>query len=272
VISRVQTAGDGGSRRRRFIRLYNPTPAAVPLSGLSIQYKAATGTTYSAFALPSASIPSHGWYLIARSAYNGSPAANATHTAFLMAAAGGNVFLVNGTTALPSASCSASPSIVDKVAYGTGRCPETTVVTPAPAANNSIVRKPGNARGSGQDTDINAADFQAQVPSAPRSASEPPAHRRLRWAAWARRLHRAPSRRTSAGRMPQGDRLPRLSGRRADFMTGAPAVDVSLPEPRHRSATPDPGALFFCHAVDGRCERGAVVAAATHMAGNRTSR
>lgn len=175
VISQVQVAGDGGTPADdELIELYNPTGAGVGLGGMSVQYKSATGTTYTAFALAATTIPSHGWYLIARSAYNGAPAADATNTAIQMAAAGGNVFLVNGTAALPSASCSASASIVDKVGYGTGNCPEGTVVA-APSANNSILRKPGGSSGSGQDTDSNAADFQAQTPAAPHNSASPSA-------------------------------------------------------------------------------------------------
>ena len=45
----------------------------------------------------------------------------------------------------------------------------------APAANNSVVRKPGGTSGSGQDTNNNAADFQSQVPSIPHNRSSPPA-------------------------------------------------------------------------------------------------
>ena len=175
VVSQIQTNGDGGTPADdEFVELYNPTNASLSTSGLSVQYKAATGTTHSPFALPAHTIQSHGWYLVARSVYNGSPAADATNGAFQMAAAGGNVFLVNGTTALPNASCSTSASIIDKVAWGTGNCPEVTAPS-APAANNSVVRKPGGTSGSGQDSDNNSADFQSSTPSAPHNRFSTPA-------------------------------------------------------------------------------------------------
>jgi hypothetical protein len=107
----VQTNGDGATPADdEFIELYNPTSSSVFLSGLSLQYKSATGSTYIPFALPAQSIASHGWFLLARSAYNGTPAADATNGSFQLAAAGGNVFLVSGTAALPSSSCSSSAS------------------------------------------------------------------------------------------------------------------------------------------------------------------
>lgn len=175
VISQVQTAGDGADPANdELVEIYNPTGAAVALSGLSLQYKSAAGSTYIAFALPAHTISSHGWYLVARAAYNGSPPPDAVNAAIQMAAAGGNVFLVSGTAPLPSASCSASATIIDKLGYGSGNCAETAAPA-APFLNNSLLRRPGGAAGSGQDTDDNAADFQALAPSAPRNRFSAPA-------------------------------------------------------------------------------------------------
>ena len=171
VISQIQVLGSG-SADDEFVEIYNPTNAAVGLSGLSLQYKAATGSSYVVFSLPAQTIPSHGWYLVARSAYNGATPADAINSAFLMAAGGGNLFLVNGTGAL-SGSCSASASIIDKVGYGNGNCPETTALA-KPLAEDSVLRKPGGSCGDGVDTNSNVADFVQQSPSTPHNRSSPP--------------------------------------------------------------------------------------------------
>ena len=173
VISQIQTSGDGGTPADdEFVELYNPTAAPINLSGVSLQYKSATGMTYQVVPLSTVVIPSHGWYLVARSAYDGGVVRDQVNIAFLMAAAGGNLFLVNGTTAL-TGSCSTSASIIDKVGYGTGNCPESSATT-APGENNGILRKPGGSCGNGSDTNNNASDFQAQIPATPRNRFSTP--------------------------------------------------------------------------------------------------
>lgn len=170
VISQVQTAGANADDE--FVELYNPNAAPVLMSGLSLQYKSAVGSSYLVVPLAPVTIPAHGWYLVARSAYTGSVVRDQINIAFLMAAAGGNLFLVAGTSAL-TGTCSSSGLIIDKVAWGTGNCPEGAVA-PAPAALNGILRNPGGGCGNGADTNNNAADFQSQVPSTPRNQFSPP--------------------------------------------------------------------------------------------------
>jgi hypothetical protein len=176
VISQLQVAGDGGTPADdEFVELYNPTASGIPLGGLSIQYKSATGSTYLPVPLPALTLPSHGWYLIARSAYTGPVAADLTNTTFQMSASGGNLFLVGGSAALPSSSCSTAASIIDKLGYGTGNCAESSPPPAAPAANGSLARKPGGSLGSGFDSDNNAADFDLLAVAVPHNGSSPPA-------------------------------------------------------------------------------------------------
>ena len=171
VISEIQTNGDGAQPADdEFIELFNPTNAAVNLNAWSLQYRSTTGT-FLKQNLNNISIPAKGFYLAARSAYNGSAIADIVNNQFLMSSTGGTVFLVSNQTMLTS--CTGA-GIVDKVAYGTGAnlCPETTEFTPAPAANGSIERRPGNstpACGNGQDTEANFLDFQTRTTSQPQN-------------------------------------------------------------------------------------------------------
>ena len=178
VISEIQTNGDGGTPvDDEFVELYNPTGSAVSLVGWSLQYKKDTGTTYLVQSLTGSvpsSIAAGGYILVARSAYNNtSVPANLTNTGFQLGASGGNVYLVQGTSGLSS--CSAA-SVIDRVAWGTGNCPET-VKAAAPAANGSIERLPGASDplcGNGIDTDDNSADFAVRATSDPQNSSSPP--------------------------------------------------------------------------------------------------
>ncbi len=177
VISQVQTGGDGATPiDDEFIELYNPTAAPLSLSGLSIQYKEASSGNFLALSLPGVTIPSHRWYLVARSAYNGPAAADLIQNVFHMTATGGHVFLVNGVSQL-NGSCPSSASIIDKLGWGNANCPEGTAVN-APLSESSALRKPGGACGNGTDTNVNSADFTSQAPSTPRnsgSAAQPSA-------------------------------------------------------------------------------------------------
>ena len=69
VISEVYGGGGntGAPYTNDFIELQNTTGAAIPLTGLSVQYRSATGTT-SAVTTLSGSIPAHGKYLVAEAA------------------------------------------------------------------------------------------------------------------------------------------------------------------------------------------------------------
>jgi hypothetical protein len=173
VVSEIQTNGDGGTPADdELVEIHNPTASAVSLSGKSLQYKSATGTTFLVQTL-SGTVAPGGYYLVARAAYNGSPAADLVTSTIQMSASGGHVLLVNGTSALAS---STSASIIDNVAWGTGNCPEGTAA-PAPPANGSVERKPGAADplcGNGTDSDANAADFATRAASQPQSTASAP--------------------------------------------------------------------------------------------------
>ena len=174
VISQVYGGGGntGATYNRDYVELFNPTNAAINLSGYTLQYASAAGTTWSAKAL-TGSVAPYSYFLIqtTTSGVNGAPILTPDFTlasATDMAGAAGKLALVNGTIPL-TGSCPTDPSIVDFVGYGTtASCFEGTGPTPAPSVTNSIFR----AAGGCTDANNNASDFTAAAAS-PRNSSSP---------------------------------------------------------------------------------------------------
>ncbi|NVJ20206.1 lamin tail domain-containing protein [Myxococcus sp. AM011] len=185
VISEVSGRGVT-SQTDEFVELYNPTNQAVDLSGWMLQYKSATGTTYSGtFVIPAGKvIPAHGYFLLAHTGYTGTGAlaADATWSGFDMSAsttAGGHVRIGRDLT-------TPSPIEVDKLGWGTANTPEGGASGPShPAAGGSIERKAlptstqatmaeggsDASRGNGSDTDNNGADFVIRAARQPQNSA-----------------------------------------------------------------------------------------------------
>lgn len=169
VISEIQVAGT--TANDEFIEIYNPRANAVNIETWSIQYKSATGDTFYKKNFPAgASIPAHGWFLIAHNNYTGATTPDMSHSTFSMASTGGHIFLVRSQNLLTSPT---DPSIVDKVGYGEANSPEGSAVQ-APQESQSIERKPGGDLGNGEDTDDNSADFTLQPIPNPQNTASPP--------------------------------------------------------------------------------------------------
>jgi hypothetical protein len=174
VISQIYGAGgnSGAALRNDYIEIFNPTSAPVSLSGLSVQYASAAGTSWSNnTALPAKTLQPGQYFLISEfsGGANGSalPAADATGT-INMSGTAGKVALVNGTTALPASATPTNTNVIDWVAFGSGATPAegavpTATLSPTTAAfrTNACV-----------DTDNNGADFTAKA-VAPRNTSTP---------------------------------------------------------------------------------------------------
>ena len=179
VISQVYGGGgnSGAPLSNDFVELHNSGTAPVPLSGWSLQYASATGTSWSNSTTLSGTVPAGGYFLIQLAAGSGAaaalPAPDVVGTTAVSATAGkfalvSNTTLLSGTCPLPNA------AVVDFVGFGsTASCSETA---PAPAPSNtmSIVRANGSANGGNSclDTDNNSADFSATAPN-PRNSSAP---------------------------------------------------------------------------------------------------
>ncbi len=181
VISEFATRGPGSCNSAcEFVELYNPTDKDVDAGGWKLQYRSASGSSYSTLAAfpAGAVIRSHGYYLITPAAWAGPPAADAVWA--------GSGMADNGSIRITDASNTA----VDRVSYGSGNDPEGTA---APnhgdqANNNSVERKaaaastaatlgPGGAEefdGNGYDSDDNSADFIVRLSGRePQNASSP---------------------------------------------------------------------------------------------------
>jgi hypothetical protein len=172
VISQVYGAGgnSGALLDADYVELHNVSGSAQSLSGFSIQYGSATGSTFSGVSvLPAVSIPAGKYYLIQMSASgaNGTPLPtpdNVASPSIAMAAGAGKVVLVNGTTAITS--CTAG-NIIDFVGYGTtANCFEGT----GPTGNISTILAAFRNSNGCTDTNDNSADFTLAAP-APRNGA-----------------------------------------------------------------------------------------------------
>ena len=166
VINEVYGGGGnaGSTYRNDFIELKNISSAPVSVSGWSVQYASATGTSWQLTGLNGTIAPG-GRYLVAEAAGTGGttnlPTPRSTGS-IAMAAGAGKVALVNNSTALGClAACAGTAGVVDFVGYGsTANNFEGTGPTPAPSAVNSVSRNV-----AGADTDSNNTDFTAGAPS-----------------------------------------------------------------------------------------------------------
>ncbi len=175
VLSQVYAGGgnSGATYTTDFVELFNRGAASVDLSGWTIQYASAAGTTWSATALAGTMQP--GRYYLVQLASGGAagtalPSADATGTTNL-ATTGGKVALVHDPTPLTcgasAGSCSTAPLVEDLVGYGSASDYEGTGAAPALSATTAAVRA-----GSGcTDTDSNSADFSTATPAARNSST-----------------------------------------------------------------------------------------------------
>jgi predicted extracellular nuclease len=168
VISQVYGGGgnSGAPFTHDFIELFNPGSTTVNLSGWSVQYASASGTTWSVTPL-SGSIAPGGYYLIQEASNaavgNPLPTPDATGT-ISMAAAAGKVALSSSTTPF-SGTC--PTCAVDLVGYGGANCFEGSGPTGSLGNTTAAIRK----RGGCFDSDNNNVDFSVGSPNPRNTAS-----------------------------------------------------------------------------------------------------
>jgi predicted extracellular nuclease len=169
VISQVYGGGgnSGATYTNDFIEIFNPTTAPQTLTGYSVQYASATGTTYQVTQLPATVVLQPGQYFLVQEAQGAGgttalPTPDATGT-LAMSATAGKVALVNSTTALSGASgCpTAAQGVVDYVGFGsTANCylgagPTATLANATAAVRTNVC----------VDNQSNAVDFSAAAAS-----------------------------------------------------------------------------------------------------------
>jgi predicted extracellular nuclease len=173
VVSQVYGGGGntGTTYRQDFIELYNRSAEPVDVTGWSVQYASALGTSWTVTPL-SGSIPAGGYYLVQQAQGAGGSIDLPTPDAIgstSMSETAAKVALVTHGVPLAGA-CPSGPGISDLVGYGTASCFES--VSSAQLDDlNAAHRRDNGCR----DTDHNLSDFTASAPT-PRNSATPPSY------------------------------------------------------------------------------------------------
>ena len=176
VISQIYGGGGnaGATLTNDFIELYNRGTASVHLTGWSVQYASATGSTWQVTAL-TGSLEPGAYYLVqeAQGAGGTTPLPKPSATGSIpMSGTAGKVALVTNTTALNTvcgSNCDTAAGVRDYVGYG---ATATDFEGAGPTPNLSNTTAAVRAADGATDTDSNVADFSVAAPN-PRT-KEPP--------------------------------------------------------------------------------------------------
>ena len=171
VMSQIYGGGgnSGAQYKNDFVELHNNTAQSITLFGWSVQYASSTGLFTNIATIPTATIPSGGYYLIQQAVGAAGAGANlptADATGILnFSATGGKVALVAGITGV---SGSTSTLLSDFVGFGTANDFETAAAAAGSNTTSLLRLSQGTA-----DTNNNGADFITGTP-APRNSSTTP--------------------------------------------------------------------------------------------------
>jgi hypothetical protein len=173
VISQVYGGGgnSGATYTNDFIELHNTTLAEMDISGASVQYASATGSSWQAVQL-SGTIGPGAYYLIKGGSGTNTMAALPAPDLIPaslpnLASTAGKVALVYGSAVMPSSTCPDALRVIDLVGYGpAANCYEGSGPTAATGSTTAAVR---NSQGCA-DTNSNSADFTVMAP-APRNSA-----------------------------------------------------------------------------------------------------
>lgn len=173
-----QLFGGGGNAgapfRNDYVELHNAGPTPRALTGMSIQYAPATGTTWASNvrALPDVTLEPGAYFLVQLNA-NGTTAAAITpdftvSPALNISGSDGKVALVSNAVGLPAAACPDPATTVDFVGFGAADCGEGTVAS-AMSSTTALLRGVDACR----DGNVNVSDVTVGTP-APRSTATAP--------------------------------------------------------------------------------------------------
>ena len=184
VISQIYPGGGntGATYISDFVDLHNVSDCPVDLTGWSLQYASATGTSWTSASLVGVVQPGK-FFLVQLATPTGFAGTqgmpfpiNSSGSANLDVA-GGKLALVRASTVALTGACPTGTNIVDFVGYGAAaNCREGASAAdnaPAPGDNvRSILRNPATGSTmSCNDTGNNAADFGLAVAAAPRNSN-----------------------------------------------------------------------------------------------------
>jgi predicted extracellular nuclease len=170
VIGQVYGGGgnSGATLTNDFIEVFNRSGETVDLSGWSVQYASAAGTTWQVTPLGARSLAPGQYLHVQQAAGAGGTVTPVPDVVgnINMSATSGKVALVDSATAL-SGGCPLE-SVVDFVGFGTANCFEGSGATSV-LSNTTAALRAGDGC---VDTDDNAADFTVGAP-VPRNSSTP---------------------------------------------------------------------------------------------------
>jgi Subtilase family/Lamin Tail Domain/Bacterial Ig domain/Putative Ig domain/IPT/TIG domain len=173
LISQIYGAGGntGAIYNSDYVELYNRGDTPVSLSGWSVQYASASGTTWSTAAL-TGSIPAGKNYLVKLAGGSTGvalPAPDATGS-INMSGSQGKVALRTTTAVFTGSTPVGQSGLQDFVGFGNANAYEGAAA-PSPSSTTAIFRTGGGAT----DTGINSADFIAAAPNPRNSTAGAPA-------------------------------------------------------------------------------------------------
>ena len=169
-ITEVYTEGGtaGAAYTHDYVEIHNPGGSAVPLSGLTLQYRAPGATGAATVAVPLTGTLGAGSYDVAQLASGGAdgaavPGVDYTNATLDLATAGGTVFIAKRSSGYDPGTGDVGPDqfVADLVGWGSSNVAEDTAVDVAALTSaTSLTRAPGAV-----DTDMNADDFAADAPN-----------------------------------------------------------------------------------------------------------